>query len=85
MFLQIKRLPMSNFNVKDEVADLKRQTSTIRKRSYRTRKSRLDKHTYELLELRKHGASVAEIQRWLRKQRVKVAHSTVLRWFEKHG
>lgn len=31
------------------------------------------------------GASVAELQRWLRERRIKVAHSTVARWLARHG
>jgi arginine repressor len=30
------------------------------------------------------GASTAELQRWLRKNRIKVVHSTVARWLAKH-
>lgn len=77
---------MSEFDVQSELATLKAQTQSIRKRSYSARKSRLDKHTLQILELHKAGATTAEIQRWLRSnKRVKVAHSTILRWLEKHG
>lgn len=77
---------MSDFNVSSELSALRIQTQTIRKRAYSARKSRLDKYTYELLALFRSGATAAELQRWLRKnKRVKVAHSTVLRWLEKNG
>ena len=77
---------MSDFNVQDELSALKSQTKAIRKRSYSARKSRLDKYKFELLELKKSGATCSELQRWLRqRKRIKVAHSTVLRWIEKHG
>jgi arginine repressor len=32
--------------------------------------------------LRREGCSIAELQRWLRKKRIKVVHSTVARWLE---
>lgn len=77
---------MSDFNVQSELLELKSQTQSIRKRSYSARKSRLDKYKFQLLELYKAGATGAELQRWLRKnKRIKVAHSTVLRWLEKNG
>ncbi|ENQ8650502.1 hypothetical protein ACEQ8A_004189 [Vibrio fluvialis] len=77
---------MTDFDVQSELSALKAQTQTIRKRSYSTRKSRLDKYKYQLLELHQAGATGAELQRWLRtNKRIKVAHSTVLRWLEKHG
>ncbi|ELV8625803.1 MULTISPECIES: hypothetical protein [Vibrio] len=77
---------MTDFDVQSELSALKDQTQTIRKRSYSTRKSRLDKYKYQLLELHQAGATGAELQRWLRtNKRIKVAHSTVLRWLEKHG
>ncbi len=61
-----------------ELAALHQQTRSIRKKIYRC--SRLDRHASELLTLRRNGASAAELQRWLRARRVKVAHSTVARW-----
>lgn len=77
---------MSDFDVQTELSTLKAQTKTIRKRSYSARKSRLDKYTHQLLELHQAGATAAELQRWLRAhKRIKVVHSTVLRWLEKHG
>ncbi|WP_418115033.1 hypothetical protein RJD40_21670 (plasmid) [Vibrio scophthalmi] len=77
---------MSNFDVQSELLILKSQTQSMRKRSYSARKSRLDKYKYQLLELHQAGATGAELQRWLRtNKRIKVAHSTVLRWLEKNG
>ena len=77
---------MSDFDVQSELSALKAQTQSMRKRSYSARKSRLDKYKYQLLELHQAGATGAELQRWLRtNKRIKVAHSTVLRWLEKHG
>lgn len=68
------------FDATTEAAALRAQTQRIRKRQYRRRQSRLDRHTAELLALHAAGASVAELQRWLRGQRIKVVHSTVARW-----
>lgn len=76
---------MDEFNVQKELLALKVQTKSIRKRSYSARKSRLDKFKFELLELHKAGCSIAELQRFLRSKRIKVAHSTVSRWLVKYG
>lgn len=76
---------MAEFDAVAEAERLKRQTKAIRKPSYKARKSRLDRFTSELLELHRSGCSVAELQRWLREKRIKVAHSTVARWLAKHG
>jgi hypothetical protein len=74
-----------DFDVQSELSTLKTQTKTIRKRSYRQRKSRLDKFKFELLELHRAGASGAELQRYLRSKRIKVTHSTVQRWLVNNG
>ncbi len=77
---------MSDFDVQSELSALKAQTQAIRKRTYTARKSRLDKYKFELLELHRAGATVAELQRWLKKnKRCKMAHSSISRWLEKHG
>ena len=73
------------FDPAEEVHQLKAQTQMIRKRTYRPRVSKLDKYQGELLSMHREGASGAELQRWLRKKRMKVALSTVLRYLEKHG
>lgn len=70
------------FDAQQEAEVLKQQTRIIRKRSYTRRKSRLDQYKGELLALRREGCSIAELQRWLRKKRIKVVHSTVARWLE---
>lgn len=74
---------MSVFNTENELAALKQQTKTIRKKRFS--RSRLDKYTAELLSLYKAGGSIAELQRWLRTNRIKVEHSTVSRWLNKTG
>ena len=75
---------MPEFNVQSELSALKVQTNNIRKRSYKSRQSRLDRYTSELLNLHSAGATSAELQRWLQSKRIKVAHSTVLRWLQRH-
>lgn len=76
---------MSNFDAHSELSVLKAQSKSIRKRSYKQRKSRLDKFKFELLELHRLGAKGAELQRYLRSKRIKVAHSTVQRWLDNNG
>ncbi len=70
------------FDAHQEAEALRQQTRIIRKRLYSRRKSRLDQYKGELLALRREGCSIAELQRWLRKKRIKVVHSTVARWLE---
>ncbi|ECJ7923801.1 hypothetical protein HCV13_004749 [Salmonella enterica] len=74
---------MSPFDACRELATLREQTRTIRKTRYR--KSRLDRHSGELLQLHREGASAAELQRWLREKRIRVVLSTVTRWLAKNG
>jgi len=74
---------MSDFNTEEELKKLQQQTKTIRKTKYY--KSRIDRYRGEVLKLHKAGASVAEIQRFLRSKRIKLVHSTISRWLAKHG
>lgn len=74
---------MSEFNAELEVKKLKQQTSIIRKKRFS--KSRLDRYQGELLTLHRAGATCAELQRFLRSKKIKVVHSTVWRWLNKHG
>lgn len=78
---------MSNFDPVAEVKALKAQTKVIRKRNYSQRKSKLDPYRQKLLAMKKEGASIAEISRWLGKKenKIKVADSTVTRWFKANG
>ena len=72
---------MSGFDTEKTLNELKKQTKIIRKKRFA--RSRLDKHCGELLSLYKAGASIAELQRWLRTNRIRVEHSTVSRWLDK--
>lgn len=76
---------MANFDTQSELLALKAQTKSLRKRSYKRRKSRLDKYKFELLELHQAGATGAELQRYLRSKRIKLTHSTVQRWLANNG
>jgi hypothetical protein len=66
-----------------EVRKLKQQTKVVRVKRYG--KSRLDRHKTKLLLLKKHGASTAELKRWLLSNRIKVVWTTVDRWLQKNG
>ncbi|MDU7186034.1 MAG: hypothetical protein E6294_08390, partial [Klebsiella sp.] len=72
------------FDAKMTVRQLQAETRLRRKKPYRRNKSRLDRYRMEILALRQHGASAAEIQRWLRQKRVCVFLTTVTRWLEKN-
>ena len=72
-----------DFNTLTELAALRQQTAAIRKP--RHLQSRLDRHRAELLALHQAGATVAELQRWLRAHRISVVHSTVVRWLTKQA
>ena len=71
------------FRAAEEAAALRARTRDRRKRRYR--RSRLDRHWGELLAMRDRGDSAADLGRWLREHRIKVSHSTVLRWLAKRG
>ena len=72
-----------DFDLHPELASLRQQTALIRKQRYA--RSRLDRHRAELLALRHAGATVAELQRWLRAHRINVVHSTVARWLTRQA
>jgi hypothetical protein len=72
------------FNAKLEVEKLKKQTFDIKKPRYRC--SKLDKYTDNLVQMHRHGASVTELHRWLRKvKKQSVAWSTVYRWVKRNA
>ena len=71
------------FDIDTELDLLRRQTSEIRKKRFS--RSRLDRYRGELLQLHRAGASVAELQRWLRARRIHVVHSSVARWIARNG
>ncbi|PLF09164.1 hypothetical protein [Klebsiella quasipneumoniae] len=73
------------FDAKTTVMKLRQETRLRRKRPYRRNQSRLDRFRVEILALKHHSASAAEIQRWLRQKRICVVLTTVTRWLEKNN
>jgi len=71
------------FDVVGELEEIKRKRKVYRRKRYA--KSKLDKFKFEILQLQKEGASLADLQFFLRKNRTKVAQSTIHRWLKKHG
>jgi len=64
-----------------ELDSIKLLRSTSRRRRYR--RSRLMKFRAELVELRIAGATLADLRIWLRRQRVRIAASTISRFLKK--
>ncbi len=64
----------------DEIKQLKKQTKLIRKKRYY--KSKLEPKRAKLLLMYSQDASIAEIQRWLLSERIKVNYSTVYRFIK---
>lgn len=58
-----------------------KKTDIRQKRQYR--RSRLDRFRAELVGLRNSGASYPELALWLREKRIRVAHTTVMRFLVK--
>lgn len=77
---------MTDFDPDKEIEELKQDSKLRRKRSYKQRQSKLDKHHAELEALRQRGATIVELTRWLsKKKRVLVTESTVHRWLKNKG
>lgn len=71
-----------HFNATAELRSLREQRRISRRRVYT--QSRLSRYRAELVALRKAGASARELVSWLRhKKRVRVTHTTVLRYLAK--
>lgn len=75
--------PDKFFDPHAEAVRLRAITTARRKTTFR--QSRLDRYTGELLQLRQAGATIAELQRWLRERRVAVVHATVARWLNRQN
>lgn len=71
----------NQFDPAAEVARLSQMQAINRRKRYC--KSRLDKFRHQLLALHKAGASLSQLQLWLRHNRLKVSRSTISRWL--HG
>ena len=74
---------MNDFDVRQELVRL--QQLKILSRKKRFSRSKLDPYTHQLSELRKAGATLADLQRWLRQRRVRVEHTTISRFLNKRG
>jgi len=71
------------FDAVAELEEIKRKRKVSKRKRYY--KSKLDKFKFELLKLHKSGASLGDLQFFLKKNRTKVAQSTIHRWLKKHG
>jgi len=71
------------FDAEGELKEIKRKRKVSRRKRYA--KSKLDKFKFELLKLHKSGASLGDLQFFLRKNRTKVVLSTIHRWLKKNG
>lgn len=74
---------MTKFDVETELAKLKAETRELRQKRFKN--SRLNAYRGELVTMRKEGATVAELQRWLKAKRISVVWTTVKRWLDNHG
>jgi hypothetical protein len=72
---------MDKFDADGELAVIRSRRAIARRR--RRYRSRLDRHRAALVQLRRLGASVAELTAWLHGRRCCVATSTVSRYLRK--
>jgi len=75
----------NEFNAKEEVAKLQTETKIIR---HRAKKSKLIKYQSQLMMMQKEGATIAQLHRWLLKNRCPIDYTNVLRFMKKidtHG
>jgi hypothetical protein len=83
MFLQII-LSGILMDIDKEAQSLKDETKALKRHNFKLTHSKLDKFAFELKGLHEKGCTGAEIQRWLKKQRVTACHSTIQRWLRKN-
>lgn len=67
--------------LKNELTLIRQQRRMSRRRRYY--RSRLDRYRAEIVTLRRAGATLAEINAWLRRRRCRVACSTISRYLSK--
>jgi len=72
------------FDAASELEKIKHSRKEIRRKSCYA-KSKLDKFKFELLNLHRSGASLGDLQFFLRKNRTTAAVSTIQRWLKKNG
>jgi hypothetical protein len=63
------------------IAGLARKQQLMRRRIYR--RSQLDRYRAELVILRQAGATLGQLQLWLKAKRLTVARSTILRYLDR--
>lgn len=74
------------FDAVSELSEIRELRQRNRKKSFRRERSRLDKFTFELLELHRAGASSNDLQLYLKnRHRVRVDRSTISRWLQKNA
>jgi len=72
----------AEFEANAVLSDLRRDAKMRHRRRYC--RSRLDRHRAEVVKLRLAGASLSELQRWLRaSRRIKVSRTTIFRYLRK--
>jgi len=69
---------MEKFDPQKELLEVKNLQEVRRKK--KLFKSKLDKFEHQLKALRDAGASIAQMQIWLKQNNIKVSRSTVWRW-----
>lgn len=69
---------MEKFDAEAELSEVQKLQEVRRKK--RLFSSKLDKFEHELKALKSAGASLAQLQIWLKKNGVKASRSTVHRW-----
>ena len=74
---------MTKFDVETELAKLKAETRELRQKRFKN--SRLNAYRGELVTMHEEGATVAELQRWLKAKHISVAWTTVKRWLDNRG
>jgi len=74
---------MTKFDVETELAKLKAETRELRQKRFKN--SRLNAYRGELVRMYEKGATVAELQRWLKVKHISVAWTTVKRWLDNRG
>jgi len=73
---------MTTFDAKAEVKRLSAITQLRKKKRYV--RSKLDKYKAEIIALRAEGATLQEIQIWLKQKRLSAEISTISRWLKNH-
>ena len=71
------------FNLDETLVKLINRSRLKKKKRFGT--SQLDKWKYELIALREKGATLEQLQDYLRQKGIRVVLSTISRWLNHHG